>query len=200
MNGDDAWRRFEARADKPLLLRSRRLNVKFKGSKEPALDGIEHIEDMMEEAIEYPFHVRERTHDPGAIIPYVKDGILEVALRLRAGLFFLVPDCINYNEDQTIALFRGTICSRLGPDHEALRKLIQLTKEFVVRGTSVKIPTAEVGAPFKVPVEFQQEVAAAEDLIQIYAKFRTGSYLVPISGCPVSLKVSLLRYVSCKTV
>jgi len=99
MNGNDAWARFQKAADSALRLRSRRLNVEFTGNKEPASDDVNEIDKMASEAKSYSFYVRERPNDLAVIFPYVKDGIMEVALRLRASLFFFELRSISFNEN-----------------------------------------------------------------------------------------------------
>ncbi|CAO2653066.1 Nn.00g024770.m01.CDS01 [Neocucurbitaria sp. VM-36] len=187
MDGEAAWDWYKG-ADEALRLRSRRLNVRFKGTQEPALDAVHEIDHMAEEARSHRFFLPDYQDAEAAIVPRISDAIEEVALRFRASLFFFEPGTITYNDNKTIAIVKGHIHSRLDGETDASQKLIAHTENFRVGESVVDMPTINTGVPLKVPVSFQHEVVGMEEKIRIDAKFRTGGYLVPISGCPVSLK------------
>jgi hypothetical protein len=188
LNGEEAWDRFHKAADLKLRLRSRRLNVRFTGSKEPGLDAVDQIDRMLDEASKHHFITPDHPDDAVAIIPHVSNGISEVALRLRASLFFFEPELVSYNPSHTVVVVKGRICCRLGSETDALRKLIDMMDGFVVSGLFVAKPTNTDVKPVQIPVAFQQVATEMENLIRIDAKF--GGYSVPITGFPVAVKVS----------
>ncbi|KAF1995294.1 FabD/lysophospholipase-like protein, partial [Amniculicola lignicola CBS 123094] len=190
MDGQEAWERYKKGVYGTLDFRSYRFNVKFKGANQPPLDAVSEIDNMVAETTNYFFHMNNNPSDPLAIMPPVQDAIQEVALRLRASLFFFEPDNIVYNKDRTIAMVRGHICSRLTRNSEALRKLIALTEGFMIQETFFNVPIPAEHMLLKVPVRVQQVINATSTQFRIDVKFKEGGYIVPISGCPISLEVS----------
>ena len=82
-------------AEEPVRSHTRRLNVQFEDERAPALDDVTRIEEMRRAATNYDFKVPDLSHNQDSIIPPVSDGILEIALRIHASLFFFEPKSIR---------------------------------------------------------------------------------------------------------
>jgi len=189
MNGEEAWKRFIRSAEHGVRARSHRLNVRFKGGQEPALDDTQQIDKMQREAEDYSFPASQLQFASLPLIePPVVDGLQGIALRLRASLYFFHLKSISFSENRAAAIIKGSICCRLGPESDALRVLLEGTVSFRVKGRVVDIPQNAHQNPLRLEACFQQELSHDTEPLRIDAKFTSGNF-VTISGFPSTLKV-----------
>jgi hypothetical protein len=191
MDGDDAWSRFIRSAEKPVRSHTRRLNVQFEDERAPSLDDVTRIEEMRRAATNYDFKAPDLSHNQDSIIPPVSDGILEIALRIRASLFFFEPTSIGYNSNRDIIVIKGCICCRLGPGMEHFNNLLSLTEGFQVKESFIPC-SQHASEAFRVYIDFREEIYLRDEQVRIDVRFTDGEkgYLVPISGFPMTLRVS----------
>lgn len=188
LNGQEYWTEFYARSDDATKLRARRLNVKFVAPKEPGLDDVSRVPSMKAEAEEFEFYKPES--ESSFIQPPTNDLIKEVALELRASLFFFQPQAVSPSKDNKVKIVSGVICCRLNPHSDAFKTLCNKTTGFNIPGPFVDFPPIESCLPrFLLKVSFQHDIRLSDRLVQIDVKFEDG-YSVPISGFPTAFAVS----------
>lgn len=189
MNGEEAWKQFIGSAENRARARSHRLNIKFKEEQEPALDDIEQLDDMQKQAEDYGFPASQ---PPFASLPLIEppvvDGLQEIALRLRASLYFFQLKSISFSEDRAVGIVKGSICCRLSPESDALRVLLAGTLGFRVKGKMIDMPQNAHQNLLRLEVSFQHELSYETTPLRIDAKFASGNF-VTISGFPSTLKV-----------
>ena len=189
MNGEAAWERFQRSADRVIRSRSYRLNIFFKGRKEPALDDIGLIDSMQKEAERFNFYSTLRGMDAGARHSSARDEIEKLALLLRASLYFFELQSITYSDDRSVAIVKGSICCRLDPESDAAAILLSRTTGFRVKDGIINLPREAKLCPFAFEVSFQQQLQLESAPLPIDVHFSGGSF-ASISGFPRSLKVS----------
>lgn len=184
-NGQDQWDSFYRVVEESVKVRSKRLNIRFDNDTEPALDDIGSMASMKRSAEDFSFH----NIDPLSLIhPATEDLLEEIALQLRAGLFFFHPTSIEFNKNRSVAIIAGAICCRLDPKTVPFRELVALSEGFEVPGQFVSIPPYEDCQP---KFMFQHDMESADQQVQLRAKFKDGRF-VPISGSPIAFKVSII--------
>jgi len=121
------------------------------------------------------------------INPPITDGLLEVALYLRASLFFFEISYITPSRESAVVILEGAIYCRLDAGTPAIRSLVEKTLEFRILGTTTNIISRDPENPFKQNVSIQVDSKAKDKLLFIEAKFEEG-YYATISGFPCALK------------
>lgn len=193
LNGEKIWQQFMANVNQPLRNRCRRLTMEFQSFTEPALDDVTKMDLMQSEAALYAFPTTATSHERGS--PTISDGIKEVAHCVLASLFFyeLVSVSKSNNEVHVVS---GNICCRLDSNSHALRVLLARVRGFRQKNTEIKIPATvhdgvrEEGKPFELKHTFSQLIGDETDEIQVDVIFMN-DIIMPISGFPASLKVSI---------
>lgn len=189
LNGEEYWKDFEMRSEQPIKLRARRLNVHFQNSREPSLDDFSEVDSMKAEANKFPFY--KSVSEISFTKPATKKMIDEVALQLRASLFFFQPRQISYSKDKGVATVEGLICCRLDSCSQAFRKLHDLTASFEIPGPPVTLPPVSECIPrFLLKISFQHDTRLSKQSVQIEVQFKEG-YSVPISGFPTTFNVRI---------
>jgi hypothetical protein len=200
MNGQERWKDYLQVTEKSVISRSRRLNVKFADKIEPELDAIEKIDNMQEEARHYKFPAPLAYYSNEPLIkPYPNDVLREVALRLRASLFFFELQSMSYSKDNHVTAIRGVIYCRLRTGTKALDLLLAKTKGFQImgeRGSYKQLESSDHQKPFKFEVELQQPSQKDSDPLRLEVKFLETEkerleYTVAISGFPCTLSVRI---------
>ncbi|KAK2801411.1 hypothetical protein FQN51_005305 [Onygenales sp. PD_10] len=188
MNGEDAWDLYcRTQAQPAILSRSRRLNVKF-SDQEPQLDDVDRIYEMQRFARGYQFVTDKRRDNYRPMVNGpVTDGILEIALSLRASLFYFELNSVEFMDQNTVAVIEGTIHCRLDPGMAALGTLVSMTPGFRVQGAWKTTPSLPIGGKFRLGVSLQIDYRHIGDAVNIEALFVEGVY-AQISGFPRSLK------------
>jgi hypothetical protein len=204
MNGESAWKRFSEGLNARVLRRALRLNPRFSWEKEPALDDVKRIDEMISATQSYRFCAEpDRSPFAASINPSV-DALVETALQLRASLFYFHLYSISRNAAKDVAVIKGYIfCRLIRPEQEtAFQKLIHMTSAFNVNETEVEF-NAYIGAneTFKVPVLITKKLDTDLLPIRIDAVFCGNSIdsgssqstnynqRVAISGFPVTIEV-----------
>lgn len=189
MNGNKAWDKFRENNSEPILERCHRLNVNFLNNNEPELDDVKKIEEMEELATSFRFHYQVPRGNFAPVASSVGSDQLEVlASCLKASLYFFELESITQQDD--VSIIKGWICCRLHPDKKAYKPLREQTSYFEVKGKKQDEPSFQDGFGFMQKVSFQQQVSKDSEPIRIDVKF-DHSYLVSISGFPMTLKVGL---------
>lgn len=187
LSGEEHWKEFYARSSDSVKFRAKRLNVEFVEDQEPALDDTSKVRAMKFEANEFTFY-KPSSHF-SLTSPDTEDLIEEVALQLRASLFFFQPRELSFNNGRDIAVIMGFICCRLGSVSEAFKTLCDLTKGFDNPGPFLPMLSIKDCVPkFMLQVSFQHDTRLSEQPIKIEVQFNDG-YVVPISGFPTTFKV-----------
>jgi hypothetical protein len=192
MNGTDAWRRYYDNAD-GLTRRSRRLNVRLSSQVEPDLDDKEAVPGMIEDAKDFSFF---NSHKYPLCSPPQSDLLIEVALQLRASLFFFQPKDISYLPDGKVATVTGFISSRLDSASKAFENLLALTDGFLLPSLlTEESPALENCKPvFRLEVSFDCDTEYPDKRVQLQVKFKDLGCSVAISGFPTTFKVSDLSF------
>ena len=200
MKGQQRWKDYLNVTEKSVKSCSRRLNVKFADEIEPGLDAIEKVDNMEEEARHYKFPAPSAycSNEP-LIEPYPEDVLREVALRLRASLFFFELQSMSYSEDDHVTVIRGVIYCRLRTGTKALDLLLAKTKGFQImgeRGSYKQLESSDHQKPFKFEVELQQPSQKDGDPLRLEVRFLETEkerleYTVAISGFPCTLSVRI---------
>ncbi|OCL10312.1 FabD/lysophospholipase-like protein [Glonium stellatum] len=192
ISGEDKWDDFKRSCPESTLSRSRRLNVRFYNEKEPALDAINEMDRMAEKAKKFYFYnAQENAGSRSMIDSPIPDGLLEVALCLRASLFFFDRPCIKTMQESAVVVLEGAIYCRLDAGTTAIRLLLGKTLEFRIDGIPMKVFSKDPEIPFKLDVKLPVESNARDKLLLIEVKFDDGPFAA-ISGFPCALKV---RYI-----
>ena len=191
LNGEDGWKGYISSVDASIKNKSRRLNMWFEAPKEYALDDIKAIPKMEEEASRYQF----KNSSPNSFaLPQTDSAIHEVALQLRASMFFFHPTSITFSKDHSVAVIEGWICCRLDPKSDPFDRLASLTEGFEIPGPFIPFPArADCQTTFKIETNFQHDQRVADQPIEFRVKFRGGKS-VAISGFPTTFGVSPLHH------
>lgn len=192
MDGEGAWYMFHRGIEGRIRDRAVRLNVKFDGEAEPALDDKKSVDLMQWHAANYQFYNNSRALSLSLQGDVPKDMLECLAARLQASLFFFE---MEYMEEKTEEVaIRGWICCRLSHNEAGFRNLMDRTKGFYVAGQQLqesKRWTAS-SAPFRHGVFIHESKQNLDKHIRIDVDFGK-KYRVSISGFPMTLK-ALLDY------
>jgi hypothetical protein len=189
MNGEDAWLRYKDAQPQRVLERSSRLNVRFPGTKEPALDALEQIDSMESTARAYDkFHERVSNTPFSPISGITKTGMLEtLADRLRASLYYLQVKSISQLDE--VYIIKGWIRCQIDPSDGSFHRLLKQTSGFKVKKTfysAAGVPRLSGSPPMNLEVEFTHQ--SPDEPIRIDVDFGK-SHMVTISGFPMKIKV-----------
>jgi len=186
MNGEAEWHRFMESQQQRVAARSSRLNIKFPGKREPALDDLSQISSMEDTARNYDGFHQNPTESPFAPIrgSAPTDTLKLVAERLRASLFYLQLHSVE--PQGAITIFKASIRCRLGPGDDAFGKLLRHTKGFKVKDSFYSTGTLGQSTSMKLNVIFSHQ--SDDDPIRIDVDFGK-PYGVAISGFPSMMKV-----------
>jgi hypothetical protein len=194
MNGEKIWQDFWKNAPSIIKDRARRLNPELNGDKEPGLDDVEQISPLANLAREYEFLSSEK-YEKDTIRRMVanptSDSIQEIALCLRASLFYLNLEQIRYSNQDRVTIFIGTIHCRLDANSDSFQQLVAKTMGFKVGNCFKPTENMDTREPFRVAVNIQMDSMALDEIVDIEVKFEEG-ILVPIAGFPCKMAVSNL--------
>jgi hypothetical protein len=144
---------------------------------------------MRAEAKRFKFY--RPASDPSFTQPQVDDLIEELAMKLRASLFFFHPYGISYSRDNGVATVSGVICCRIDADSVAFQELHDHTAGFKVSGPFFDLPPLVNCRPrFLLEISFQHNIRNVDHPIQLNVAFRN-NYTVPVSSFPMAFGVSV---------
>ncbi|RYP11186.1 hypothetical protein DL764_000211 [Monosporascus ibericus] len=202
MNGESSWKRFVSTIDESVRRRATRLNPDMPWDTEPSPDAVDRVDEMLNSAHRLGFHVQPSLSPFSVSTNASTDAIVEVALQLRASLFYFHLDSIAYNRARDIAVIKGRILCRLVlPEQErSFEKLVAMTWGFFVNGDKKPVDNnMKTEWPFDMPVEITKKLDSDPQSIRIDAIFhdkadppsKNGAYRnVTIGGFPALLEVS----------
>lgn len=196
MNGNAAWKKFLGSiTDQNLRDRCNRLNVRFPGETEPALDDRKAINSMKVAAELFNFHNEIPNGSFSPILGSANEDLLQsLASRLKASFYFFELGSLK-SSGNDIVIIKGWICCSLSPEKISYMRLIQGTSHFKMKGKEVvDIPTLKEKERLKLPITILQNASKHSEPIRIDAKFDNDDYLATISGFPSTLEVSLMNH------
>ncbi|KAF9762619.1 hypothetical protein IL306_003360, partial [Fusarium sp. DS 682] len=178
MNGEDAWDRFLRSQDKRIRDRASRLNLRFDGSTEHALDDTNAIASMEAAAKKTTFYERVSVSPFSATSGIVEGDALQcMADKLRASLYFF--ELASITKHGAVTVIHGWICCRLMPDEQGFKELLAYTSKFIVRGKVYEVKQVPEDKPLRLAIEFQHQ--HLEEPIRIDANFGA-THSATISG------------------
>lgn len=192
MNGEKIYLEFMRNADESLRANTRRLNIKFRSPREPALDEVEMLDSIISETVSYDFGVQPNG-SAGASQILGENKIKDVALRLQAFLFFYQPNSVSQSANE-VYVFSGTIYCRLNTGTDALKTLLTRIRGFYFNGQELKIPSSvhdavrDENKPFVLAHCFNHSAAEEAGPVHIEVKF-ANEIRAPISGFPCTILV-----------
>ncbi|ORY01180.1 acyl transferase/acyl hydrolase/lysophospholipase, partial [Clohesyomyces aquaticus] len=192
MDGEAAWNKFKTNnnANKTLLDRCVRLNIKQEKGKEPGLDDTSAVKALQNSAQLANFYSSLSETQFGPIVGLFSGSSIDIlADRLKASLYFFELQSVVQQGD--VAIVKGWICCRLHPSAKhAYRTLLGGTAHFEVKGSTQEVPDIRDGERLRLKVDFQQQDSQASEPIRIDVRFeRRKDFGVSISGFPVTLRV-----------
>jgi hypothetical protein len=192
-NGEEAWASFHKIVENSVKAKARRLNVHFNTKHEPALDDVASMGWMKDKANKFKFY-NERSRW-SFTNPHCENLDQEIAINLRASLFFFHPTSIKFNQNRSVAVVEGAIYSRVDSNTVPFRELVLLTEGFEIPGPFVPMPPLPLGEycqpEFILKIAFQHDTRDPNQEIHLRVKFKDG-YTAAISGFPTLYKVSLV--------
>lgn len=193
LNGESIYQNFLSNANESLRTRTRRLNIKFRGPKEPAIDEVEMLDLIQSEAAQYDFGFKP--NELASTSQILGDNkITDVALRLQASLFFYQPTSISKNVNEVYTV-EGAIYCRLSMGTDALKTLLTRIRGFYFNGQELRIPSSTHDAvrdennPFNLPHSFIHLAAEEAGKVHIEVMFSEKMICAPISGFPCTIMV-----------
>jgi hypothetical protein len=192
MNGESTWESFFGSVESRIQRRARRLNPQFNWTKEPELDAVDRIDEMINSANSYLFYAPHDESPFRAAADPSTDALVETAHQLRGSLYYFHLDSTTRNMGQDIAVIKGHIyCRLLLPEQNvAFKKLAGMTTGFCVSGTTnITMPEISDDEEFKVAVSIIKKLDTGSVPIRIDAIFNEDR-LVSISGFPTTIEVS----------
>lgn len=192
LNGEKIYHEFLRNADESLRACTRRLNIKIRDPREPALDEVGILDSIQSETALYDFGVKPHCLT-GASQYLGDDEITDVALRLQAFLFFYQPNSIfkNANDFYTV---NGTICCRLDKGTDALKTFLARIRGFRFNGQELRISSSTHDAvrdenkSFELSHSFTHSAAEDAGKVHIETIFSEKIW-APISGFPCTILV-----------
>lgn len=193
LNGECMYQSFLRNADAALSTRTRRLNIKFQGPREPAIDEVEMLDSIQSEAAQYDFGFKP--NELASTSQILGDNkVTDVALRLQASLFFYQPTSISKNANEVYEL-EGAIYCRLNTGADALKTLLTRIQCFYFNGQELRIPSSTHDAvrdenkPFQLSHSFTHLAAEEAGKVHIEVMFSEKMIRAPISGFPCTISV-----------
>jgi len=143
----------------------------------PALDDVSQIASMQKCAEDFKFYAPPSSNSCQFPMSPPTDLILDVAILLRASLYFFDLRSIVFSDDRAVAIVKGFICCRLDADSDALRTLLAQTVGFRVKSRMTTLEGNVQRRPFRLAVSLQQELSHETRPLSIEAHF-TGVVLL----------------------
>ncbi|KAF3808981.1 hypothetical protein GCG54_00011173 [Colletotrichum gloeosporioides] len=190
MNGQTAWEQYIESQMPKIKEKSFRLNVEFRDGKEPALDATDQIGRMEKTAHEAKFQAVEGktwfTREPASSV-YRSDLLLFLADKICSSMFFFQLTSIDELRMNDIYSIKGWIGCQFQPNEPALRRILDRTHYFKVKGDRQEKKTFQAGNRcFRLPIEFNQQFNDVPISIEVYFGVNRS---VPISGFPMAFEV-----------
>jgi hypothetical protein len=127
------------------------------------------------------------------IRPHTEDLIQEVALQLRASLFFFHPSSIEFIQSRSVAVITGAIYCRVDLQSVPFQELFALTKGFDTPGPFIPTSTWDGQSKSLVRLALQHDTEYPDKKIELRVKFKDG-FSTPIDGFPTLFKVSITYF------
>ena len=168
-----------------------RLNVRFPGTQEPALDAFEQMDSMESTARAYnKFHGRASNTPISPVSGIKETGMLEtLADRLRASLHYLQVKSISRLDE--VYIIRGWIRCRIEPSNKGSHRFLKQTSGFKVKKTfysAAGVRRLSGSPPMSLEVEFTHY--SPDEPIRINVDFGK-SHMVTTSGFPIKINANL---------
>jgi hypothetical protein len=189
MNGERAWRTFLDNSSGDTRARARRLNPFFERNDEIPFDEINKVKDLSELGRSAKFQSHSKRGTRPLLRQPISDSLWEVALSLRASLFFFQVQDIRWNEDHRLTAFIGAIYCRLDANTGPFRQLLSKTSGFKVMDKMKTLEALNGEEPFKLDITIHTDSTKLNELIYVEVSFQSDG-LAPISGFPCSMNVS----------
>ncbi|RDW63043.1 uncharacterized protein DSM5745_10154 [Aspergillus mulundensis] len=186
MDGQKAWKTFTKTSSPQTNARAYRLSPHFRDSKEPALDAVDKIDSMSEDAQEFDFRQPHRVNT--RVQGFISDPLTEVALYLRASLFYFNLEKIEHLAESQITSFVGSIHCRLYGGTAPLDLLLDKTSEFKILNSRMPVPETDPMNPFRLPITINISSEHLGRMVDLEVLFNDSIVFVPISGFPCSTR------------
>ncbi|KAL4987485.1 hypothetical protein BDW68DRAFT_177857 [Aspergillus falconensis] len=198
MDGKKDWVMFLKNAPKQRSARACRLNPCLTPHTEPAIDAVDKISLLSKEAREYPFRRPGNTDTtfagPLATQSLMMDPLTNVALYLRASLFYFHLEKIERFSNHRITVFKGAICCRLYANTDPFRLLLGKTSGFRIQSTSEHLTGLDTTNPFRLPIDIQINTMSHDELVKVEVLFEDAESSTPISGFPCVMNNLIRAY------
>lgn len=196
MNGQKSWDSFYKSSPSGVTARAHRLNLVFSNSQEPALDAVDKVNDLAEQARRFIFRSPQR-QSPGFAVrsmseDLTSDRLVTIALSLRASLFYFHMKQMRYHDNNRLITFSGEIHCRLLANTDPFRLLLAKTRGIKTGNERTILTGMDTTVPLRLSVEISVDSMQWDRRVCIEVKFEEEDGLFPISGFPCPMKVSNL--------
>jgi hypothetical protein len=173
MNSERSWGLFLENAPRVIKSRARRLNPHYKGD-EPPLDAVDKINSLAKigQDTSFAYHQRRETFMSRPLIRHpVSYRLLEVALSLRASLFYFELQDIKWDDQHRPAVFVGAVYCRLDANTHPFRQLLAKTSGFRVNTTIIALGVKDARKPFRFAITIKVNSTKLNEMIYVEANF-----------------------------